>query len=89
MWPHLCWIRFRYSLAVGVLPEWCLGDPHLFAHFLICGKLVSPNFPFKHYGEYDKLYLFHFLAFWLLLELNDCDRVGLAGPLGETHTPHL
>ena len=32
------------SLAVGVLPEWCLGDPHLFAHFLICAKLVAAKF---------------------------------------------
>ena len=44
MWPHLCWIRFRYSLAVGVLPEWCLGDPHLFAHFLICGIVMEAKY---------------------------------------------
>ena len=34
-------------------------------------------------------YLFHFFTFWLLLQLNDCDWVRLAGPLDESLTPHL
>jgi len=54
------------NLAVGVLPEWRLRNPHLFAHFLL-----------------------HFFTFWLLLQLNDCDRVGLTGPLDESLTPNL
>ena len=52
-------------------------------------KISSTKIVIQHLGDCDKLYLFHFLAFWLLLELNDCDRVGLAGPLGESLTPHL
>ena len=36
-----------------------------------------------------QLYLFHFFAFRLLLQLNDCDWVRLAGPLDESLTPHL
>ena len=36
-----------------------------------------------------QLYLFHFFAFRLLLQLNDCDWVCLAGPLDESLTPHL
>ena len=36
-----------------------------------------------------QLYLFNFFAFWLLLQLNDCDWVRLAGPLDESFTPHL
>ena len=34
-------------------------------------------------------YLFHFFTLWLLLELNDSDGFGAAGPLDESLTPHL
>ena len=71
------------SLAVGVLPEWRLGNPHLFAHFLNCGESSVSKILVGHF------YLLHFFTFWLLLQLNDCDRVGLTGPLDESLSPNL
>ena len=49
------------SLAVGVLPEWRLRDPHLFAHFLICAKLVAAKFN-KQLGQAAPFPLSHILA---------------------------
>ena len=61
---------------------------HIFSHTSwFVQKYFSPsNF---QSACIKKLYLFHFFTLWLLLELNDCDRVGLAGPLDESLTPHL
>ena len=75
-------------LAVGVLPKRRLRNPHLFTHFLICGKVAVARFSDVEDMHYS-CYLFHFFTLWLLLELNDSDGFGATGPLDESLTPHL